>query len=415
MATILHIEDDPVNRRLVTKLLSAAGHTVVDAATGLEGIRIASQITPDLVLVDINIPDLDGYEVTLRLRGIPALAATPIVAITAEGDRETSLAVGCDGYFEKPIDARVFARRIERYIGGKRERGDQASGEDRLRQKSQQIVARLEAKVRELSEANARLEEMARLRREFLRNVTHELATPMTPVVGYLKLLHNQDLGPMSPAQHKCVEAMSTSTDRLRAVVDLLLDVSTFESGDMQFNARPYDFLAVAREAVREVRSLAESLNVELLQEPASAGPLATGDADKLRRAMVHVLDNAVKFSPPDAQVCVAVRPLMSGGGGGLETVGYMLLVADDGPGVESGQIDRVFEPFFQVDGSRTRRHQGVGLGLAFARRVFEAHGGTVTMQSPPAEDVAGQRSRGTLVRMAVRLGGSTAGTRGRS
>ena len=216
MATVLHIEDDPVNRRLVTKLLAAAGHRVVDAATGLEGIRLAEQVEPDLILVDINIPDLDGYEVTLRLRGIPALAATPIVAITAEGDRETSLAVGCDGFLGKPIDARVFARRIERFIAGRRERGDQASGEARLRVKSQEIVARLEAKVRELSDANARLEEMARLRREFLRNVTHELATPMTPVVGYLRLLQNQDLGPLSAAQVKCVEAMSGSTDRLR-------------------------------------------------------------------------------------------------------------------------------------------------------------------------------------------------------
>ena len=318
MATILHIEDDPVNRRLVTKLLSAAGHTVVDAATGLEGIRIAAELVPDLILVDINIPDLDGYEVTLRLRGIPSLATTPIVAITAEGDRETSLAVGCDGFFGKPIDARVFARRIERFIGGKRERGDQASGEARLREKSQQIVARLEAKVRELSEANARLEEMARLRREFLRNVTHELATPMTPVVGYLRLLHNQDLGPLSAAQHKCVEAMTTSTDRLRAVVDLLLDVSTFESGNMQFNTRAFDFLAVAREAVNEVRGLADSLNVELVQEPAATGPAALGDADKIRRAMVHVLDNAVKFSPPHGQVCVAVRPVPGVGSDGL-------------------------------------------------------------------------------------------------
>ncbi|MBK6578525.1 MAG: hybrid sensor histidine kinase/response regulator [Sandaracinaceae bacterium] len=415
MATILHIEDDPVNRRLVTKLLSAAGHTVVDAATGLEGIRIAAELVPDLILVDINIPDLDGYEVTLRLRGIPSLATTPIVAITAEGDRETSLAVGCDGFFGKPIDARVFARRIERFIGGKRERGDQASGEARLREKSQQIVARLEAKVRELSEANARLEEMARLRREFLRNVTHELATPMTPVVGYLRLLHNQDLGPLSAAQHKCVEAMTTSTDRLRAVVDLLLDVSTFESGNMQFNTRAFDFLAVAREAVNEVRGLADSLNVELVQEPAATGPAALGDADKIRRAMVHVLDNAVKFSPPHGQVCVAVRPVPGVGSDGLAPRGYAFLVADDGPGVQSAQIERVFEPFYQADGSRTRRHQGVGLGLAFARRVFEAHGGTVTMQSPPTEDVAGQRSRGALVRLVALREGSAAGARGGS
>ena len=268
--------------------------------------------------------------------------------------------------------------------------------------KSQEIVARLEAKVRELSDANVRLEEMARLRREFLRNVTHELATPMTPVVGYLRLLQNQDLGPLTPAQIKCVEAMTTSTERLRSVVDLLLDVSTFETGNMAFTSRRYDFLAVAGEAIDEVRGLAASLDVEIVQEPAARGPECIGDADKLRRAMVHVLDNAVKFSPAGAQVCVAVRRVDGSAADGAAPRGYTLLVADDGPGVSSAKIERVFDPFYQVDGTRTRKHQGVGLGLAFSRRVFEAHAGSVTMQSPPREDVAGHRSRGALVELTV-------------
>ena len=90
---MLHIEDDPGSRRLVEKLLVKAGHHVVDTDSGLEGVELARTIGPDLVLVDINIPDLDGYEVTLRLRGMPDLDGVPIVAITAEGDREPSLAV----------------------------------------------------------------------------------------------------------------------------------------------------------------------------------------------------------------------------------------------------------------------------------------------------------------------------------
>ena len=106
MARVLHIEDDPNNRRLVQKLLGAAGHQVIEAEGGVEGIQLAREIEPDLVLVDINIPDLDGYEVTLRLRGIDALQQVPIVAITAEGDRDSTLAVGCDGFIAKPIDAR---------------------------------------------------------------------------------------------------------------------------------------------------------------------------------------------------------------------------------------------------------------------------------------------------------------------
>jgi CheY-like chemotaxis protein len=117
---ILHIEDDPANRLLVRKLLSPAGFEVVDATDGIDGIRKALAERPDLVLVDIAIPGLDGYEVTLRLRAEPTLRGVPIVAITAEGNRDTSLAVGCDGYLQKPIDARSFADKVLGYLKGLR-------------------------------------------------------------------------------------------------------------------------------------------------------------------------------------------------------------------------------------------------------------------------------------------------------
>jgi len=121
MPKILHIEDDPANRLLVRKLLSNAGFEVVEAADGLEGVRRAMEERPDLVLVDIAIPGLDGYEVTLRLRAEPQLRGTPIDTITAEGDRDTSLAVGCDGFLQKPIDARSFADKLRASRRGSRE------------------------------------------------------------------------------------------------------------------------------------------------------------------------------------------------------------------------------------------------------------------------------------------------------
>src|ERR1700684_3137028 len=117
MSRVLHIEDDPRNRLLVRKLLIADGHDVIDAADGLEGVRLAISQRPDLVLVDLNIPGLDGYEVTLRLRSEAALKGVPIVAITAEGDRETSFAVGCDGFVQKPIDARKFEWQVRLLLG----------------------------------------------------------------------------------------------------------------------------------------------------------------------------------------------------------------------------------------------------------------------------------------------------------
>jgi signal transduction histidine kinase len=397
VARILHIEDDAKNRLLVKKLLSAAGHEVVEAEGGLEGIRLAAEQRPDLVLVDLYIPDLDGYEVTLRLRSMKALEGVPIVAVTAEGDREISLAVGADGFISKPIDASKFARLIDRYLRGHKERGTtRASGQ--LRIASQRIVERLERKVVELSDANARLEEMMRLRREFLRNLSHELATPMTPIVGYLKLLLDEELGPVNAMQRKSLLSVQGSTERLRNLIDTLLDVSSFETGRMHFYCREYDFARVAARALAEVRPRFDERRVEVHVEPAPAGLRGKGDPDKLRRAMVHVFDNAAKFTPEAGQVAVAIARVEE------SEVFYELRVADDGPGVKPEQVAKVLDAFYQVDGSMTRAHGGVGLGLAFARRVAEAMGGEVRVHSPPTHEIAGCELDGTEVVLRVKL-----------
>lgn len=394
MARVLHIEDDPHSRRLVEKILVAAGHEVVETDNGLEGIRLAAEVSPDLVLVDINVPDLDGYEVTLRLRGMRALQGVPIVAITAEGDRATSLAVGADGFIGKPIQARKFASTIKKFLGGHREgaKGTKSAQEDVLRARSQRIVEHLEGRVKELQQANARLEEMARLRREFLQNVSHELATPMTPVVGYLRLLLGEELGELSPLQRKCIQSIQRSTTRLRNVVETLLDVSALEAGRMHYYDRDYDLGQVVAKAVERLQAEVDTSRVELLVEPMPELP-ARGDPDKIERAVVHVVDNAVKFTPRGGRVaigCVA------------EPDALEVRVLDEGPGIEPDERERIMEPFVQVDGSATRAHGGVGLGLAFARRVAEAMGGSITLESAPGLTVAGMTSGGTLVRLRV-------------
>ncbi|MEO7094319.1 MAG: response regulator, partial [Polyangiales bacterium] len=248
-ATILHIEDEPANRLLVRKLLTADGMQVVDAETGLEGIRKALEIKPDLVLIDLNIPDLDGFEVALRLRSDPKLAGVPLVAITAEGDRDTSLAVGCDGFIQKPIQARRFAEDVRAYLGGRRERPSQPN-DNRLRAQSEKIVRHLEEKVAELVAANERLRTMDKLRKEFYRNVSHELATPLTPIVGYLSMMLNDELGPLNKQQAKALRAVDDCTKRLRGQIDNLLDVTGLETGKIRFFHKDYDFLDTVRRAI---------------------------------------------------------------------------------------------------------------------------------------------------------------------
>jgi|HubBroStandDraft_1064217.scaffolds.fasta_scaffold103409_2 signal transduction histidine kinase len=373
MPRVLHIEDDPRNRLLVRKLLAAEGYEVVDAIDGLEGVRSALTARPDLVLVDLNIPGLDGYEVTLRLRSEPSLSRVPIVAITAEGERDTSFAVGCDGFIQKPIDARSFAALVGQYLSGHREpytSSADAMGE-RLRQQSHRIVAHLELKVAELSSANERLREIERLRTEFYRNISHELATPMTPIVGYIRMLLDEELGSLNKPQTKAVRAMDDCVRRLRSTLDNLIDVTGLETGRMRFFNRDYDFLDTVRRAVAAYADAFAERELTVLEET-PRGPLAAyGDPDRLGRAMNQLLDNACKFTAPGGTVGVSVRVLEGH---------YEVIVADNGPGVPPERAERVFDPFYQVDGSTTREHGGVGVGLAIARSVARGLGGDVKL-----------------------------------
>lgn len=394
MARILHIEDDPRNRLLVRKLLASSGHEVVDAADGIEGVRAALSARPDLVLVDLNIPGLDGYEVTLRLRNEASLLRVPIIAITAEGDRDTSLAVGCNGFLRKPIDARNFDKQIENFLGGHRERAHSTHEEsgDKLRKQGGLIVARLEQKVDELSKANERLREVEKLRTEFYRNVSHELATPLTPIVGYLKMLQDQELGPLLAPQQKAMRAMGDCVRRLRATLDSLVDMTALETGTMRFFSRDYDFAALVRRTLGEFLSRFEERRITVLSEIPAAPMPGSSDPERLERALAQIFDNAAKFAPDGAIVGVLVR-----------SVGdrYEVVVADTGAGIAENLRLRVFEPFYQVDGSATRAHGGVGVGLAVARKVARGLGGDVRLLE--SVSVEGMYLRGAVLSLTVK------------
>jgi signal transduction histidine kinase len=379
MARILHIEDDSANRLLVRKILTPAGFEVVDAADGVEGIRKAISEHPDLVLVDIAIPGLDGYEVTLRLRAEPQLRHVPIVAITAEGNRETSLAVGCDGFLQKPIDARTFVDTIRGYLLGLKDKGDQTS--KHLRLQSQRIVTHLEEKLEQLSSANARLMEMDQARKEFYRNVSHELATPMTPIVGYVRLLLDGELGDLTVAQSKALTAINDCAARLRGLIDNLLDVTALETGRMQFKYDEYDLAQVVRQSLARNESRFAEKKQRVVEEIHGGQLLGIGDPVRLGKALDQLLDNAQKFTPVGGSVGVRARP--------FGDQKFELCVADSGPGVPEHAAKRVFEPFFQADGSETRSYGGAGIGLAVVRGVARGHGGYVSTRTPAEETMA--------------------------
>lgn len=379
MARIVHIEDDPANRLLVRKLLSRAGHEVLEAPDGIEGVRLACSSGPDLVLVDLNIPGLDGFEVTLRLRGEAGLQGVPIVAITAEGDRDTSLAVGCDGFLQKPIDARTFSDTIAKYLGGERE-APPPQRSIRLREQSQRIVGHLEQKVAELMKANERLREADAARAAFYRNISHELATPMTPIVGYARLLLDEELGELQPPQKRALAAMEECITRLRGIIDNLLDVTGLETGKMRFAHRSYDFLDTAARVIDSYRRRVAEAGLRISEQFLDGPMPAMGDEDRLARAMSQLIENAMKFTPEGGAIGVRVSQLPSGH--------YEMCVADTGPGIPSDRHEQVFQAFYQIDGSVTRTHGGTGVGLAIARRTARGLGGDLRLVSPAHESI---------------------------
>jgi CheY-like chemotaxis protein len=237
---ILYIEDDPFSRRLVRYILERAGYAVIEAVDGLSGIQVALDQQPDLILMDIHIAGLDGYEAATKLKSMPLLADTPIVALTASkapGDRERSLISGCDGYISKPIEQTTFLQHIHSFLQGARETIDEAQANYYLRQYRDKLVDRLQAKVEELTCVNAELERRVEERTRELREaqdqlvameqkkaimelagaVAHELRQPQTVILGLAELIAYDKY---DPAQLK--HALQTIIEQIREMSRLI-------------------------------------------------------------------------------------------------------------------------------------------------------------------------------------------------
>ncbi len=227
-AKILHVEDNRENRMLVRAILEAEGHTVIDAEDGLAGIEAAIREEPALILLDVNLPGVDGYEVVSVLKAFPALASTPVVAVTAyamEGDRQRTLVAGCDGYIAKPIDVDVFPRQVEEFLRGKREQVEAREEGVYLRELNQRLVYRLVNQVEELKRLNQhvgrRATQLADLHRA-MQDLTSEVGVrPMleTLLASLARALGTRQLVVDLPETGLRVEAGGEAGDRPHSVL----------------------------------------------------------------------------------------------------------------------------------------------------------------------------------------------------
>ena len=373
--TILYIEDNHDNQRLVRRILEPRGYTVQTAEDGPTGLAAARELAPAIALVDIGIPGLDGYETTTRLRGMPHLRATPIVALTAdtrEGTRERSIVAGCDGYITKPIDPRTLPQQIKEFIEGKREAIPQGVETDILREYNQKLVARLERQVRELRAANAELQEMDRMKSQFLATLSHELRTPLTSILGYLELFERRTLGPLNDVQTQAISVVARNARTLSRILNNLLYLQEVRSGDLR--RTEVSLHDVLRGLLAEFQHAAGDAGITL---SASLQPAAVyhGDPVGIEQAMRALIDNAIKFTPRGGKVGVILVD---------EPSRAIVRVQDTGVGIPPESQEKIFLPFYQVDDTLARPYPGAGLGLAIVKHVVEAHGGQVSVRSAP-------------------------------
>jgi len=218
------------------------------------------------------------------------------------------------------------------------------------------------------SEARAQAEEASRLKDEFLATVSHELRTPLNAVVGWSRLLRSGQLD--QDGLTHALEVIERNAGAQRQIIEDLLDVSRIIAGKLNVNSRPVDLLLVIHAAIDVVRPAAEAKELRLRTHINAPGLMVKGDVDRLQQVAWNLLANAVKFTPQGGEIDIFL---------GKSNALAEIRIEDSGPGIPADFLPRIFDRFTQADGSSTRKHGGLGLGLAIVRHLVELHGGTVT------------------------------------
>lgn len=253
----------------------------------------------------------------------------------------------------------------------------------------------LAEKTDALQEAYDRLRELDRLKSNFLATVSHELRTPLTSIIGYSDMLATGIAGPLNVEQAEFVETIRSKGDHLLALISSLLDLNKLEQGKMSLHREEVDPLALVTDVAKTVAPMAgkKDVRVEVEAEP-DLVPVHV-DPVRVRQVLFNLSENAVKFSPRGGRVVLGVRRVERSDGA-EDPMGLVLLatpehdlelsIRDSGPGIPEEEHERIFDAFYQVDGSSTREHGGTGLGLSIVKRLVDAHGGRVWVESTEGE-----------------------------
>ncbi|MCD4684594.1 MAG: hybrid sensor histidine kinase/response regulator, partial [Anaerolineae bacterium] len=369
--------------------LTYAGYNVLVAERALEGIDMARQHRPDLILTDINLPDLSGREITVRLRADPNLTTIPIVALTAQShafEREKTIVAGVTGYITKPVDVDELTRVVGEYLKGRTDPGiDTTARQEAQRAYNQELVERLEASVRDLETNNRDLRHLDQLKDDFIQLTAHELRTPLTTVYGYSRLVQTsaaiRQIMALDPEVNACMTGLIESIERLQTVVDEIIVISRIASGrlDLKLSLTHLDELITCVIESYALIIAQRKLKVKIAPEEWAITFIA--DRELLELALGNLLGNAIKYTPDEGVITLSVTKVNE------RTI--CISTQDSGIGIDPKDQQYVFDRFYTAGDTQLHstsktafRGGGLGLGLAICKGIVEAHQGRIWVES---------------------------------
>ncbi|RLB46372.1 MAG: histidine kinase [Deltaproteobacteria bacterium] len=263
---------------------------------------------------------------------------------------------------------------------------------------SEMHVASVRESYRELAEKNDalqsaynRLKELDQLKSNFLATVSHELRTPLTSIIGYSEMLTSGIAGDLNEEQNEFVQTIHDKGDHLLSLIASLLDASKLEQGQLTLNRVPLDAGQLIRSVVTTIIPNAKKKGIAVESQVEEGVPTVIGDSIRIHQILQNLADNALKFTTKGGTIILGARAteMMDDDGGGFGAVlmaaskpAVEFRIEDTGMGIAQDQVERIFDAFYQVDGSSTREHGGAGLGLSIVKRLIEAHGGSIRIES---------------------------------
>jgi signal transduction histidine kinase len=349
-AKILVVDDTPSKLVAIEALLSPLKQTVVKAGSGREALRLLLREDFALILLDVRMADMDGFETAALIRQRRASEHTPIIFLTAFEQAELDMA---RGYLLGAVDY-IFSPIVPEILRAK------AS-----------VFVELQQKTAEISELFEVAQESSRTKSEFLNMAAHELRTPLSVISGYLSLLVEGSLGAAPPAWQVPLEMLSAKAGELNRIVDDLLLASRMDVGSLFEHSAVFDLRDAARAALTRAEPRALLLNAEIVVDTPAEPILVAADPDHVGRILDNLINNALTYCMGAPAISLSVA----------DPQAPLLSVRDNGIGIPADKHDAVFERFVRLDDAVLGPVPGTGLGLYISRELARRHGGSLDLE----------------------------------